>query len=336
MIIYFYNMLLMGHSIEKISMCNLNLLVTTSGFCNQLQKVCFDSSAGDRIFGAKNQFIQPRNIFHRTENTESKNKLSKFTDGTRNFDFRTNKSDWLVDINNPSTTASKITMSVSSAAANIIFEGKPFISAKNSSEPPIKNRITMVNKKSRSLQWPITNSASCTGSHTVRCLNKTLGGGGNLQSYINRGNVVRPGNEIPHQYSRIISSKTSHTDIDKIQRYPSNISPSRQYCGLNIFDEKGRYSKSENGRVGQRNLGISFEVADHNYCRIPPKRTEFNSRLRILKYFGLLRVDSESLNFSESLPNKGFSRDRFVCIPSITSDTNLCCMETRSSPSCKR
>ena len=94
---------------------------------------------------------------HRRENTESKNKMSKFTDRTRNFDFRINKSDWIVDINNLSSTASKITMSVSSAAANIIFKGKPFISAKNSSGPPIKNRITMVDNKSRSLQWPIIN-----------------------------------------------------------------------------------------------------------------------------------------------------------------------------------
>ena len=129
-----------------------NFLVKTCGFCNQQEKVCFDTSAGDRIFRAKNQFSQPRNISHRRENTESKNKMSKFTDRTRNFDFRIDKSDWLVEINNPSNTASKITMSVSSAAANIIFKGKAFISAKNSSEPPIKNRITMVDNKSRSLQ----------------------------------------------------------------------------------------------------------------------------------------------------------------------------------------
>ena len=66
------------------------------------------------------------------------------------------------------------------------------------------------------------------------------------------------------------------------------------------------------------------------------RRIEFNSRLGISKHFGLLRVDAESSNFSESLPNKGFYRDRFVCIPSITSDTNLCCMETRSSQSCNK
>ena len=30
-----------------------NLLVTTSGFCNQLEKGCFGTSAGDRILGLK-------------------------------------------------------------------------------------------------------------------------------------------------------------------------------------------------------------------------------------------------------------------------------------------
>ena len=101
--------------------------------------------------------------------------MSKFTDRTSNIDFRINKSDWFVNINNPSSIASMITMSVYSATANIFFKEKPFISAKNSPEPPIKNRVTMVNNKSRSLQWPIINSASCTGSHTNRYLNKGLG-----------------------------------------------------------------------------------------------------------------------------------------------------------------
>ena len=59
--------------------------------------------------------------------------------------------------------------------------------------------------------------------------------------------------------ARIISSKTSHTDIHKIQRCQSNTSSSRQYCSLNIVDENGRYSKSENRRVGQGRLRISFE-----------------------------------------------------------------------------
>ena len=96
------------------------------------------------------------------------------------------------------------------------------------------------------------------------------------------------------------------------------------------------YSKSENFRGSQENLGIPFEVGDHNYCRIRPKRVEYNSRLGNSKQFRLLRADAEASNFSASLPNNKCSRGRFACIPSITSDTNLRCTESRSSQSCNR
>ena len=64
------------HRGDKYVSRHSNLLVITSGFCNQLEKICFDTSAEDRIFGAKNQLSKPRNISHRRENTESKNKMS--------------------------------------------------------------------------------------------------------------------------------------------------------------------------------------------------------------------------------------------------------------------
>ena len=42
------------HREDKYVSRHSNLLVTTSGFCDELEKVSFDTSAGDRIFGAKN------------------------------------------------------------------------------------------------------------------------------------------------------------------------------------------------------------------------------------------------------------------------------------------
>ena len=56
MIIYLDDMLLMGHSIEEISMCcDTVILLQHQGFVINWKKVCVDTSAGDRIFGAKNQ-----------------------------------------------------------------------------------------------------------------------------------------------------------------------------------------------------------------------------------------------------------------------------------------
>ena len=88
-----------------------SLVVTTVGFCNQLEEIYFGIIAGDQTFGAKNQLSQPRNISHRWENTECKSKISKLSGRKQNINFRINKSDWFVDINNSSSTASKITMS---------------------------------------------------------------------------------------------------------------------------------------------------------------------------------------------------------------------------------
>ena len=89
------------------------------------------------------------------------------------MDFKINKSDWFVDANNQSSIVSEITMQVSSAAANIIIKGKPFISVVlNSSEPPIKSRITMVDDKSRSQTDTSTKGwgATCNGISTGRML----------------------------------------------------------------------------------------------------------------------------------------------------------------------
>ena len=239
--------------------------------------------------------------------------MSKLTDRTSNIDFKINKSDSFVYINNPSSIASKITMSVSSAAANINFKLKPSISTKNSFEPPIKNRITMVDNKSRSLQWLIINSASCTGSHTdvstkgwaATCNSISTGGmwsAQEMKDHINILDLLAVKLAI-HTFTKYRDAKAIHLHVDYT-------------VALINLGGKG-YSQSENGRGSQGNSGEPFEVRDHNYCRIPHKQVECSSRLGISKQSGLFRVDAESSNFSERLPNKGFSRDRFVCIPSI-------------------
>ena len=89
-------------------------------------------------------------------------------------------------------------MSISSAEVNIIFKGKPFKSATNSSEPSFKNNIAMVvvnfdGRNSRLLIQPPAQVLIQTDAATKGF------GGGNLQQYINRGNVVSPENAILHQ-----------------------------------------------------------------------------------------------------------------------------------------
>ena len=126
MLIYLVDMLLIGHSMEELSMCcdTVIFLLQHLGFVINWKKAVLAPMQEIEFLGLKLNSVNTDFISHRRENTESKNKMSKFTDGTSNIDVRINKSDWFVDFNNPSSIASKITMLVSSAAAVIIFKGK--------------------------------------------------------------------------------------------------------------------------------------------------------------------------------------------------------------------
>ena len=115
-----------------------------------------------------------------------------------------------------------------------------------------------------------------------------------------------PESELPHRYLRIVSNKTSHTDIHKIQKCQSNTYSTRQYNGLNIFDEDGGGSR---GGGATQNLNIVELVKEI-----------LDSSKWMLSHQTFMRVSQIS----------GFPQDKFICIPSITSDINLCCIETRS------
>ena len=66
-----------------------------------------------------------RNISHRKENVESKNKMSKLTDRIKNIEFRIDKSD-SIRFTNLSNIVKNITMMVSSAVANSTSATKLF------------------------------------------------------------------------------------------------------------------------------------------------------------------------------------------------------------------
>ena len=77
MIIYLDSMLLMGYSIEEISMCcdTEIFFLQHLGFVINWKKSVLTPMQVIEFFWAKNQLTHPRNISHREENTESKNNL---------------------------------------------------------------------------------------------------------------------------------------------------------------------------------------------------------------------------------------------------------------------
>ena len=99
---------------------------------------------------------------------------------------------------------------------------------------------------------------------------------------------------------------------------------------IEVSCKNRRYEESGITVISQRNLGISFEVGDHSYCRSSPRISQCRGGHRILQCQGLQRVEAQTEHISTIESKEGYPRNIFVCISNIPSTANLCSMETRS------
>ena len=84
-IIYLDDMLLIGHSLEKIFIDRdtIIFLLQHLGFVINWKKSCVKTSAGNRVFGPDNQLCHSRTLFKQNKNSESSFRMSGFLDLTR-------------------------------------------------------------------------------------------------------------------------------------------------------------------------------------------------------------------------------------------------------------
>ena len=135
-----------------------NLPSATFRICHKREKVCVDTSAGNRVFGPDNQLCHCRTCFKQKENKESSFRLSEFVKQSTNINFEDDKVDWFVDVNYSNSFTSKVELSFPPNATNIIFIGKPFLFKQNCFERKLKSRTEMVGTKLRTVRWPDVNS----------------------------------------------------------------------------------------------------------------------------------------------------------------------------------
>ena len=113
-----------------------NLPSATSRICHKLEKVCVDTSAGNRVFGPDNQLCHPGTFFKQNKNSESSFRMSEFVKQSTNINSGV---DMIVNVNYSSSFTSKVKLSFPSNATNIIFIGKPFLFRQICFERKLKN-----------------------------------------------------------------------------------------------------------------------------------------------------------------------------------------------------
>ena len=92
-----------------------------------------------------------------------------------------------------------------------------------------------------------------------------------------------------------------------------------------------------NGRTLQVNLELSAISSNHNFCRVPSKQVESQSRLRIQKCNRLARFETLSAGFfSENNQTLRNPNSRSVCLQVVSPASPIYDMEARFKQFCNR
>ena len=110
-------MLLIGHLSQDTVIFPLQHLE----FVIKIEKVCVDTSAGNRDFGSDNQLCHSRTFFKQSKNTESSFRMSELVKQSTNLNSGADKVDWPVQVNYSNSFTSKVELSFPPNATNIIL-----------------------------------------------------------------------------------------------------------------------------------------------------------------------------------------------------------------------
>ena len=120
-----------------------NLPSATSRICHKLEKVCVDTSAGNRVFGPDNQLCHPGTFFKQNKNSESGFRMSEFVKQSTNISSGVEKVAWVVGLLTGLSTIQAVLPERLNYrflhATNIIFIGKSFLFRQNCFEQKLKN-----------------------------------------------------------------------------------------------------------------------------------------------------------------------------------------------------
>ena len=186
----------------------------------------------------------------------------------------------------------------------------------------------MEDTKVENLQWSLLDSVSQSSADTDRCIQKGMGC--SMSRDVNRGGeTVKGGTVVTHKCVRTESSKISTFDLQQTKIFESSSFSNRQHHCTTLPCENGGNREPNVTEIKQRNLAVSLETPDHNYCRIPSKFFECGGRLAVSKQQGPIRMETLPKSISASLPEEGNAQNRFVCIKAVSPTTPVLCLETR-------
>ena len=98
-----------------------------------------------------------------------------------------------------------------------------------------------------------------------------------------QGAIVKGGTVVTHKCIRTESNKISTFDLHQTKIFESSsFSNGQHHCTTLPRETEGNREPNVT-EIKQRNLAVSLETPDHNYCRIPSKLFDCGGRLAFSK-----------------------------------------------------
>ena len=126
-----------------------------------------------------------------------------------------------------------------------------------------------------------------------------------------RGGIVKRGTVVIHKCVRTESSKVSFFTLQQTKILESSWFSNRHRHCTTLPCENGGNKESNVTEIKQRNLTVSLETPDQNYCRIPIKFFECGGRLAVSKKQGPIRMETLPKSVLASLPEERNTQSRF-------------------------
>ena len=104
-----------------------NFPSATSRVCHKLEKICVDTSAGNRVLGLTINSVTIELSLNKTKIQKAVSEYQNLLNNPQTSNSGVDKVDWLIDFNYSSSFTSKVELSFPSNTTNIIFIGKPFL-----------------------------------------------------------------------------------------------------------------------------------------------------------------------------------------------------------------
>ena len=95
-----------------------------------------------------------------------------------------------------------------------------------------------------------------------------------------------------HQHTRAEGSAFSHIDFCKIQNSSEDTCPDGQQSSFELPSKDEGYSQQGPSWSLQKNMCLSAVEKDHNYCRVPTRSSECDSRVGVPQFSGQDRLET--------------------------------------------